>query len=150
MRLSFGCDRAGRPLLDELIGHARSLGHICQDVGVLEGDANDYPLFAERAAKLVQAKNCDFGILVCGTGIGVSLAANKMKGIRCAVCSECYSARMTRAHNDANMLAIGARTVGPELAKAVLSAFLETPFDGGRHQARVDMIARLEAGEALE
>lgn len=147
MHLAFGCDAVGRPLLDALMAHATLKGHTCHDCGASEGEPNDYPIYAERAAKLVQSGACARGVIVCGTGIGVSIAANKVKGIRCALCTEPYSAKMTRAHNDANMLAMGARVTGEELAKMILDFFLETPFDGERHQRRIDIIARIEAGE---
>lgn len=147
MHLSFGCDASAIALKQELIEYAQSLGHTCHDCGIVQGEANDYPLFAVRAARLVQSGECVFGILLCGTGVGMSLAANKLKGIRCALASECYTARMTRAHNDANMLSLGARVIGPELAKTIFYEFINTPFEGGRHQRRVDMIAQIEAGE---
>lgn len=150
MRISFGCDHTAGELKKELMVLAESLGHTCRDVGIFDGEAGDYPIFAARAARLVQTGECDRGVVLCGTGIGVSLAANKMKGIRCALCGDCYSAKMARAHNDANMLAMGARVTGAELAKMILAFFLETEFQGGRHERRVTMIARVEAGESIE
>lgn len=150
MHLSFGCDSAGRPLVDALMEHATALGHTCVDCGCFEGEPNDYPIYGERAARKVLSGECTYGIIVCGTGVGISLSANKMQGIRCALCAEPYTAKLTRAHNDANMLALGARTVGPELAKMILDFFLETPFEGGRHQRRVDMITRLGEGGTLQ
>ncbi len=150
MRIVFGGDSAAAQLKAELIAHAEALGHTCHDSGMLSGEPNDYPLFAARAARLVQEGAYDRGVVVCGTGIGVSITANKFAGIRCALCGDCYSAKMTRAHNDANMLALGARVIGPELAKMILEFFLDTPFEGGRHQRRVDMIASTEQGNPLE
>ena len=105
---------------------------------------SDYPVIAKEVCQKIQNGEADTGILLCGTGIGMSLAANKMKGIRAAVCSETYSAKYTRLHNDANVLCMGARVVGSGLAKEILDAFLFTEFEGGRHQRRVDMIMELE------
>ena len=101
------------------------------------------------AANAVADGECDRGLVICGTGVGISLAANKVKGIRCVVCSEPYSAQMSRLHNNANMLAFGARVIGPELAKMIARVWLETPFEGGRHQRRVDLITRIEKGDRL-
>ena len=150
MRISFGYDGAGKALAEELIRHAQGLGHACVDCGPSGESPSDYPVYAQRAAWKVLSLECDAGVLVCGTGVGMSMAANKIKGIRCALCADCYSAKMTRAHNDANMIALGARTLGPELAKMILDFFLTTPYLGDRHQHRVDMIAKLEADGALE
>lgn len=150
MRIAFGCDEAATELKLILMEHARELGHTCEDCGIFEGEVNDYPIYAARAAKKVQSGACERGIVVCGTGIGVALTCNKVKGIRCAQLSDCYSAKMSRSHNDANMAAFGARVIGPELAKMMLTFFLETPFDGGRHARRVDEITRAEQGEPLE
>lgn len=150
MNIAFGCDSAATELKKSLMEHAQSLGHTCQDMGIFDGEENDYPIYAARTAKAVQSARCERGVVVCGTGIGVSVTANKFKGIRCALLSDCYSARMCRAHNDANMAAFGTRVIGPELAKLMLETFLNTPFDGGRHQRRVEEIARAESGGALE
>ena len=114
------------------------------DFGTNTALSCDYPLYALKAAQAVAKGECEIGILICGTGIGVSLAANKVKGIRCALCSEPYSASMARMHNNANMLAMGARVIGPEIAKTVVRAFLETSFEGGRHQRRVEQIMAIE------
>ena len=105
---------------------------------------SDYPVIGKAVCKKIQDGEADMGILLCGTGIGMSLTANKMKGIRAAVCSETYSARYTRLHNDANVLCMGARVVGPGLAREILDAFLFTEFEGGRHQRRIDMVMALE------
>lgn len=144
MRIAFGCDTAGSALKEALMEHAASLGHAPEDCGMFREEPNDYPLYAIRAAELVQAGECARAVVICGTGVGVSITANKMKGIRCALCGDPYTAKMTRAHNDANALALGARVVGVELAKMILDFFLETEYEGGRHQRRVDMISRLE------
>lgn len=105
---------------------------------------SDYPVVAKAVCKKIQQGDADTGILLCGTGIGMSMAANKMRGIRAAVCTESYSARFTRLHNDANVLCMGARVVGSGLAAEILDAFLTTEFEGGRHQRRVDMVMALE------
>jgi ribose 5-phosphate isomerase B len=97
------------------------------------------------AAQAVASGECDRGIIICGTGVGISIAANKVKGIRCVACSDCYSAQMSRRHNNANMLALGARVVGADLAKLIVKLWLEAEFEGGRHQRRVDMITKIEA-----
>lgn len=110
------------------------------DVGTHSEASVDYPEYAQKACKEVLSGHADFGIVLCGTGIGVSIAANKVKGIRCALCSEPYSAKMTRAHNDANVLAMGARVIGIELSKMIVDTFLATPFEGGRHQRRIDLL----------
>jgi len=150
MHISFGSDHCAAPLKAELIEYAASLGHACHDCGCRADEPNDYPLYAARAARLVQEGKCELGVVLCGTGVGVSIAANKIMGIRCALCGDCYTAKMTRAHNDANMLALGSRVVGPELAKMILGFFLETSYEGGRHQRRIDMLAEMERGRPIE
>ena len=109
----------------------------------------DYPIFGRAAAEAVASGECERGIVICTTGIGISMAANKIKGIRAALCADWYSAKYTRLHNDANVLCMGARVVGYGLACELCDVFLETEFEGGRHQARIDEIARLENGESL-
>jgi ribose 5-phosphate isomerase B len=104
----------------------------------------EYPVFAEKAAKLILGGECENGILICGTGIGLAIAANKIKGIRAAVCSEAYSAAMTKEHNNANIIAFGSRVVGSAVAERIVDAFIESKFQGGRHQVRVDMINALD------
>ena len=130
-------------LLDEM-------GLEYKDFGAYSDESCHYPIFAARAAKAVASGECEYGIVLCGTGLGIALAANKIKGIRCVTCSETVSASLARRHNNANMLAMGARIIGPELAKAIARTFLTTGFEGGRHQTRVDMISALERGEELE
>lgn len=114
------------------------------DVGSFDTEPVSYPGVAEKAAKLVAQGECERGILICGTGIGISMAANKVKGIRAACCSDCFSAKYTRLHNNANVLCFGGRVVGAGLACMMVDAFLETDFEGGRHQRRVDKILALE------
>jgi ribose 5-phosphate isomerase B len=129
-----------KKLLDEL-----NAGY--QDFGTYTAESCDYPRYGYLAAKAVAEGACDKGIIVCGTGLGISFAANKVKGIRAAVCSDCFTAVLSRQHNDANMLALGARVVGPGLARLIVKMWLETAFEGGeRHQRRVDQIGKIETG----
>ena len=148
--IALGSDHAGLPLKKEIIDLLESMGISYKDYGTYTTDSCDYAMFAQRAANAVASGECERGILCCGTGIGISMAANKVKGIRCACCSDCYSAKMTRMHNDANMLAMGARVVGVDLGRMIAEIFLTTGFEGGRHQRRIDQIMAIEAGESLE
>lgn len=125
-------------------------GQAYHDYGTYTADSCDYPVFAARACRAVVAGECEKAILICGTGIGMSMAANKVKGIRCALCSEPYSAKLTRMHNDSNALALGARVIGPELARMIVETWLDTPFEGGRHQRRIDLLTALENGRPVE
>lgn len=147
--IALGSDHAGLPLKREIIALLERMGLEYKDYGTYTEDSCDYAVFAQRAAKAVASGECERGILCCGTGIGISIAANKVQGIRCAACSDCYSAKMTRKHNDANMLAMGARVVGGELGQMIAEIFLTTEFEGGRHQRRVDQLAAIERGETL-
>lgn len=144
MKIAIGCDHAGPTLKAEVLAHLdeRNIDYI--DLGVQDGEKVDYPDKAKEVCELVTAGKCDFGILICGTGIGMSMCANKIKGIRAACCSDYFSAKFTRAHNDANVLCFGARVVGPGLANELVDVFLDTPFEGGRHQRRVDKMTELE------
>lgn len=148
--IAIACDHAAVGLKKEIMQLLEEMGLSYQDFGTYSEDSCDYPVFGARAAQAVADGACEKGIVICGTGIGISLAANKVKGIRCALCGDPLSAELTRRHNDANMLAMGARIIGPELAKSIVRTFLTTPFEGGRHQRRVDMLTRLENGESLE
>jgi len=148
--IAIACDHSALELKKEVIALLQERGLEYRDYGTDSTASCHYPIFGARAAKAVASGECDRGIVICGTGIGISLAANKIKGIRCALCSDPYSARMTRAHNDANMLAMGARVIGVELAKEITNTWLDTPLEGGRHQTRVDMITALENGEDIE
>ena len=147
MKLAFGCDACASALKAELIAYATELGHECFDCGVHEGDWNQYPIFSARVAKRVLSGEAERGIVICGTGVGVSLVANKFKGIRCALCGDCYTAKYTRLHNDANVLCLGGRVVGPGLALELVDIFLSTEFEGGRHIARLDMIKDIEKSQ---
>lgn len=144
MKVYIANDHAAVELKNELMTYIESLGFEPVNLGTDTNASVNYPEYAEKAAKAVLADQGSLGILICGTGIGMSLAANKVKGIRAAAVSEVYSAKLTRMHNDANILCIGARVIGPETAKTIVEAFLTTPFEGGRHQTRVDMITAIE------
>ncbi len=139
-----GSDHAGLALRAEAVKVAKAAGLEVEDLGPFTGDSVDYPDYARQVAEAVVAGRARLGLLVCGTGIGMSIAANKVKGIRAAHCGTELEARMARAHNDANVLCLGERIVGPGLGAAIVSAFLAQPFEGGRHQRRVDKIAALE------
>ncbi|MFL5261220.1 MAG: ribose 5-phosphate isomerase B [Anaeromyxobacteraceae bacterium] len=143
-RIVAGSDHAGLALRGEAVRVARELGFEVEDVGPFSGESVDYPDFARQVAEAVAQGRARFGFLVCGTGIGMSIAANKVDGVRAALCTTELEARMARAHNDANVLCIGERVLGPGLGGAVVKAFLETPFEGGRHLRRVQKIMDLE------
>ena len=149
MIIALGSDHAGLPLKQEIMELLDQKGIAYKDFGTYTKDSCDYAQFGQKAALAVTSGECDRGILCCGTGIGISIAANKVKGIRCACVSDCYSAKLTRMHNDANMLAMGSRVVGVDLGKMIAEIFLTTDFEGGRHQHRVDQIMAIEAGEDL-
>ena len=143
-----GADSAGYYLKEELKGKLTALGYEVHDVGTDSTDSCHYPLFASRVCEKVQeAPDTTFGILICGTGIGMSMCANKYNGVRAALCSDTYSARMTREHNDANVLCMGARVLGSCLAEEILDAFLKGVYEGGRHAIRVGMMADIEAAQ---
>ena len=139
-----GCDHGGYDLKLEILSFIKDeLKLEIKDMGCFSRDSVDYPDIARTVCDEIN-KNKGMGILICGTGIGISIAANKIDGIRCALCSEEYSAKMTRKHNDANVLALGGRTIGVELAKSIVETFFSTDFEGGRHQKRVEKICGLE------
>ena len=148
--IAIACDHAALEMKAEVIKILEERGLTYEDFGTYTTDSCHYPIFGARAANAVASGKCDRGILICGTGIGMSLVANKVKGIRCALCSDSYSAKMTRAHNNSNMLAMGARVIGIEVAKEIVAAWLDTPFEGGRHQTRIDMITAIENGETIK
>lgn len=150
MKFAIACDPAGVPLKEPIKDTLQEMGIETVDFGINEGDPRDYPIFAVRAANAVIRGECERGIILCGTGVGISIAANKVKGIRCCCCSDAYSAKMSRAHNDANMLALGGRVIAPELAKLIVEIWVKTPFEGGRHQRRIDMFSFIEEGKPLE
>ncbi|HET8725570.1 MAG TPA: ribose 5-phosphate isomerase B [Anaeromyxobacteraceae bacterium] len=143
-RIVFGSDHAGLALRAEAVRVAREAGFEVEDLGPFTSESVDYPDFAARVGREVAEGRARLGVLVCGTGIGVSIAANKVKGVRAAHCTTEYEARMARAHNDANVLCVGERVIGLGLGGAVVKAFLAEPFEGGRHQRRVDKISALD------
>ncbi len=137
MRIAFAADHAGVGLKDRLAAAARAAGHEVVDLGTRGDDSVDYPDFGRACALAVAAGEAERGVVVCGTGIGISIAANRVAGVRCALAHDVTTARLARLHNDANLLALGARIVGPEVADDCLLTFLATAFEGGRHQRRV-------------
>ena len=139
-----GADHGGYSLKEIIKQHLVEAGHEVLDLGTHDTGSCHYPEYAEKVAYAVVDRDADLGILVCGTGIGISMAANKIKGIRAAACSDWFSAKYTRAHNDANVLCLGGRVVGPGLAIELVDVFLNTPFEGGRHSRRVDKLTALE------
>ena len=144
MKIGIGNDHSALELKAENIGFLKEKGHEVIDYGTNSTESCDYPVYGEKVARAVASGEVEQGILICGTGLGISLAANKVRGIRAAVCSEPYTARMARQHNNCNVLAFGARVVGAELAKMIVDTWLSTEFEGGRHQRRVDMIMAIE------
>lgn len=144
MAVVIGSDHGGFALKEVLMAHLKEKGLEVIDVGCYDTASVDYPDIAEKACREVVEGRCDWGILVCGTGIGISMAANKVKGIRCALVSEAYSAEMTKRHNNANMIALGGRVTGPDLAKHIVDAYINAEFEGGRHEMRVNKISALE------
>ena len=141
MKIALGCDHGGYAMKEDIKKQLEGLGHEVKDCGTYSTESCDYPIFGEAAARAVASGECEYGIVVCTTGIGISIAANKVKGIRAALCGDCFSAEMTRLHNDANILAMGARVVGPGLALKIVDTFLDTPFSGDeRHVRRIKQI----------
>lgn len=149
MKIAIGNDHTAVELKNHIKEFLENKGYDVTDFGTSSEERTDYPIYGYKVACSVANKEFDFGILICGTGIGISLAANKVKGIRAAVCSEPYSARLTRAHNNANIIAFGARVVGPSMAEMIVEEFLTTEYEGGRHQKRIDMISAIENGEKI-
>lgn len=144
MKIAMGADHGGFSLKETIKQHLEEQGHEILDLGTYDTASCHYPVYAEKVARAVAAGQAERGILVCGTGIGMSIAANKIPGIRAAAVSDCFTAQATREHNDANILCLGERTVGPGLAMRIVDTYLAAQFQGGRHQTRLDMIAALE------
>lgn len=142
--IALGCDHGGFALKNEIKKHLDELGIEYKDYGTYTEQSCDYPIYGEAVANAVANGECEKGLLFCGTGIGISLAANKVKGIRAVVCSDCFSAEMSRRHNNANILSLGGRVVGTGLAQKIVDIFLNTPFEGGRHERRVNMLMAIE------
>ena len=150
MRIAIGNDHAGVEMKKYLTEYIQKKGHEVVNFGSDVPESVDYPVFAAKVGKAVASGECDRGILICGTGVGISIAANKVHGVRCALCSEPFSAKLTRMHNDANIIAFGSRVVGPEMAKMIVDEFLGVEFEGGRHQKRVDLVMKLEQEQTLD
>ncbi|MDE4275716.1 ribose 5-phosphate isomerase B [Phaeobacter gallaeciensis] len=144
-RIVLSSDHAAIDMRQAIAKHIEAQGWEVVDIGPTTPESTHYPKHGEAAAQKVASGDCDLGIILCGTGQGIMMAANKVKGIRCGVCSDPFSARMIREHNDANILSIGARVVGEGLALEIADAFLSAEFEGGRHATRVDMIKKIEA-----
>ena len=142
--IAIASDHGGYQLKEHLKAYLAAKGVTCQDFGTDSIDSCDYPIFGKAAAQAVAEGRCEKGIVICTTGIGISITANKVHGIRCALCGDVLSAELTRRHNNANMLALGAGITGPLMARQIVEAFLSFPFEGGRHQRRVDKIAAVE------
>ncbi len=147
--IALASDHVGLALKKVVMELLDEKGLAYRDFGAYTTERCDYPVYGAAAAQAVASGECDRGIVICGTGIGISLAANKIRGIRCVVCSEPYSAKLSRQHNNTNILAMGARVVGDDLARMIASVWLETPFEGGRHQRRVEQLAELEERQAI-
>lgn len=139
--IAIGSDHGGYEMKEEIKKHLDARGLAYKDYGCDGLESVDYPVYAKKVSHAILDGECDRGIIICGTGIGISITANKIKGIRAALCSDCYSAQATRQHNDANILALGGRVIGIELAKKIVDTFLDTPFSGGeRHVRRISMM----------
>lgn len=149
-RIAIGSDHVGYSLKEEIKTYLEQSGYACQDFGAHSAQRTDYPLFAKEVTAAVSSNQADLGILICGTGVGMAITANKVKGIRAVVCSEPYSGMLSRQHNDTNVLAIGARVVGIELARMIVKAWLEAEFEGGRHASRLEIISQIEAERSAE
>ena len=145
-KIVIGCDHAAVAMKNDVIAHLRDKGFAVEDVGTYTNDSCHYPVYANRVCSKVTGGDAELGILICGTGIGMSIAANKHKGIRAACCSDTFSARLTREHNDANVLCVGARVVGLGLALELVDAFVNAEFEGGKHATRVAMLTAIEDG----
>lgn len=143
-KIALGCDHGGYRLMQEVKSHLEALDIPYEDFGTFSEESCDYPIYAEKASRAVVSGQCSLGILICGTGVGISISANKIKGIRAALCSDCYTAEMSRRHNDSNILAMGARVIGTGLALKIVDTFLAAGFDGERHKRRVELIMDLE------
>ena len=150
MKIAIGNDHAALELKNHIVDYLVREGHEVVNFGTDTPASTDYPIYGARVAHAVASGECERGIVICGTGIGISISANKVKGIRCALCSEPVSAKLTRQHNDANVLAMGARIIGPAMAEEIVHTFLTTEFEGGRHSRRIDLITKLENGQTIE
>jgi ribose 5-phosphate isomerase B len=148
VRIAIGSDHAGYRLKGKLVQYVKELGHDVDDLGTHSQEPTDYPPICAAVAREVQDGRADRGIVIGGSGQGEQIAANKVRGIRAALCNDLFTARLSRAHNDANVLALGARIVAPALAREIVAVWLDSPFEGGRHQRRVEQITAIESEEA--
>ena len=147
MKIAIGNDHTAVEMKNHISAYLSEKGYDIVNFGTDSTERTDYPIYGKKVAEAVASGECELGILICGTGIGISLAANKVKGIRAAVCSEPYSARLTKQHNNANIIAFGARVVGESVAEMIVDEFLSAEYEGGRHQKRIDMISAIEQGD---
>ena len=150
MKLVIGNDHAAVELKNEIKAYLEEKGHEVINIGTDTHDSCNYPEYGEKAGRMVAAGEVDGGVLICGTGVGISLAANKVKGVRACVCSEPYSARLSKQHNNSNIIAFGARVIGVEMAKMIVDEWVNAKYEGGRHQVRVDMLAEIEQTQGLK
>ena len=144
MKIAMGNDHSAVEMKNEIKAYLEAKGHEVLNLGTDSTESCDYPVYGEKVGRAVVSGEADLGIIICGTGVGISLAANKVKGVRAVVCSEPYSAKLSKMHNNTNVLSFGARVIGVELAKMIVDAWLDAEFEGGRHQRRVDQIMAIE------
>ena len=144
MKIAIGNDHAAVELKNIIKEHLEAQGHEVINVGTDTNASCDYPVYGEKVGRLVASGEAEAGVLICGTGVGISIAANKVKGVRACVCSEPYTAKLSKMHNNSNIIAFGARVVGSEMAKMIVDTWMETEYEGGRHQRRVDMLDAIE------
>ena len=144
MKIAMGNDHSAVEMKEAIKAYVEQKGYEVIDFGTNSSESCDYPVYGEKVGRAVASGEADYGIAICGTGVGISLAANKVKGIRACVCSEPYTAKLSRVHNNSNVLAFGARVVGSELAKMITEAWLDAEFEGGRHERRVNMLMEIE------
>lgn len=149
MKIAIGNDHAATDMKNEIMGYLEEKGYEMINVGTDGHESVDYPVYAKKVCDKVVSGEADLGIAICGTGVGISIACNKVKGIRAVCCSEPFSAKLSRQHNNSNVLCFGARVIGPELAKMIVDEWLAAEFMGGRHQHRIDEVAELEAGHEI-
>ena len=145
-KVAVGCDHGGFILKEAVVDELKKLGAEVVDFGCFSTESVDYPEYGLKVANAVAQQRCDLGVVMCGTGIGISIAANKVKGIRCAVCTNTFMAEMTRRHNNANVIALGGRVITPDEAREIVKAWYTATYEGGRHQRRLDMISDIENG----
>lgn len=145
--IAIGCDHVGLILKPVIIEYLKKLGYEVCDLGTNNSTRTDYPIYGKKVGEAVASGKCDLGITICGTGVGIGMAASKVKGTRVCICSDCYSAKLSRMHNNSNILSFGSRVVGAELAKMIVKNWLEAKFIGGRHERRVRELAAIENGD---